>query len=203
MTYEDRIEELFAERRRELDERVERFEETVVDLVRREELMRDSRASVERMLRLGTTDLEARESDLTRLVRELAEREARLREEEDDLARRRSELGAVELKRAAVDQREAALALREARVAAIEERTGNGDAESPPDVRPHQLLAFVPGEAYSLVELTRPTPTPGERIEIEGEAYVVARVGRSPFPGDRRRCVYLVGSPVPPSGGSS
>ena len=92
----------------ELDEHAARLHESIAELERREELLRDSRASVERMLRLGTSDLEAREAELSEFVRELTEREARLSEAEADVARRRQDLGAVELKRAAVERRERA-----------------------------------------------------------------------------------------------
>ena len=122
---EERLEELLAERRRELDETAARFDESIADLERREELLRDSRASVERMLRIGRTDLEARENELTDFLRDVGEREARLASAEADLARRRQELGAVELKRASVARREqeveeqrAALEAEEAALAA-------------------------------------------------------------------------------------
>ena len=42
-----------------------RLRESIAELEHREELLRDSRASVERMLRMGTSDLEAREAELT------------------------------------------------------------------------------------------------------------------------------------------
>ena len=93
---------------------------SMADLERREELLRDMRASVERLLRLGTKDLTEREVELQELGREFMEREARLSAEEAELNRRRSELGAVELKREAVEQRERALAAREEELAAAE-----------------------------------------------------------------------------------
>jgi hypothetical protein len=33
---------------------------------------------------------------------------------------------------------------------------------------------------------------PGSHLDIEGERFVVARVGRSPFPGDDRRCAFVM-----------
>src|SRR5262245_66304619 len=116
---EQRLEELLAQRRTELDEHAVRLRESIAELERREELLRDSRASVERMLRLGTSDLEAREAELTDFLAGLTERESDLAAAEEDLARRRQELGAVELKRAAVERRERAL---EARQAELDER---------------------------------------------------------------------------------
>lgn len=200
-TSEERLEEFLAERRRELEEHAARFDETIADLERREELLRDSRASVERLLRLGTTDLEARESDLADLVLELTEREAVLRAAEAELTRRRGELGAVELRRAAVEQREQALGAREERISALEarlaERDERDDVASSPDEQSAGTatgaqLAFVPGRGYRLAEIEQHQLATGMTLELDGERYVVVRVGPSPLPGDRRRCAYLV-----------
>lgn len=201
----ERLDEFLAEMRRELDEHAERFEETLADIERREEVLRDSRLSIERLLRLGTKDLDARESDLTRLVLELTEREAQLRDADAELTRRRSELGAVELQRAAVDQREKALAARETRLDEREAASA-ADAEAPA-TGPSPLLLFVPGAAYRLVELDleHELVSTGSIVDVAGENYVVSRTGPSPLPGDSRRCAYLVrgGPEGPGSGGSS
>lgn len=197
-TSEERLEEFLAERRRELEEHAARFDETIADLERREELLRDSRASVERLLRLGTTDLEARESDLADLVLELTEREAILRTAEAELTRRRGELGAVELRRAAVEQREQALTAREERISAVEARLAERDDvvsssdEQSAGTATAAQLALVPGPGYRLVEIERAQLAKGMTLELDGEQYVIARVGPSPLPGDRRRCAYLV-----------
>ena len=45
-TPEERLEQILAERRRELDEHAARFDASIADLERREELLRDSRAAV-------------------------------------------------------------------------------------------------------------------------------------------------------------
>jgi hypothetical protein len=184
-TPEERLEELLAERRRELDETAARFDASLADLERREELLRDSRASVERMLRLGRKELDARESELADSLRALAEREASLARAEGGMAQRRQELGAVELKRAAVERRERDVAEREELLtravpaAGIEQGTETAE------------LAFVPGPAYRLVEVTLPNAGAGTAVELEGEELVVSRVGPSPLPGDSRRCAYL------------
>ena len=196
-TPEQRLDELLAQRRHELDEHAARLHESIAELERREELLRDSRASVERMLRLGTSELEARESELTSFVGELTEREAQLARSEDEVARRRQELGAVELKRASVEGRERAVAVKEEELAerevALEERSvtprpGSGDATVEIE------LVFVPGARYRLVEITAEL-APGGAFELEEEAFVVARIGRSPLPADPRRCAYLVRGP--------
>jgi hypothetical protein len=196
-TSEEQLEELMAERRRELEKYAARFDETVADLERREELIRDSRASVERLLRLGTTDLDARESDLVDLVRELSEREADLRAAEAELTRRRGELGAVELRRAALERREQALVAREEQISATEARLAERDVISSSDDQPAETvtrvqLAFVPEGAYRLVELEHAELATGSALEVDGKQYVVARIGPSPLHGDRRRCAYLV-----------
>jgi hypothetical protein len=194
---EKRLEQLLTERRRELEEHAARFEARVLDLEHREDLLRDERASVERLLRLGTAEADAREADLVRLEAELAEHEARLEKEQAELSRRRSELGAVELKRATIEQREQALESREASVAAREAHLEElaARAHSPEkDVFEHAgpVLLFVPGSLYRLVE-HEPIPLSAEStLELGGEDYVVARVGSSPLPRDPRRCAYLV-----------
>ncbi|MDH4102735.1 MAG: hypothetical protein OEV29_05065 [Thermoleophilia bacterium] len=206
-TSEERLEELLAERRRELDEHAARFDASIADLERREELLRDSRASVERMLRLRTSDLEARETELTDFLRDFTERESRLADQETDLARRRSELGAVELRRAAVERRERAVTAREERLGELEsqiEANPPTPSSDQPVVAQSVQLAFVPGFDYRLVEIDRSNLAPGDALELEGAEYIVARTGPSPLPEDRRRCAYLVrGTPGDFSPGSS
>jgi hypothetical protein len=193
-TPEERLEELLAERRRELDEHAARFDASIADLERREELLRDSRASVERMLRTRTSDLEARETELTDFLRDFTERESRLAHQETELAQRRGELGAVELMRAALERRERAVAAREERLSELESQARTATAPSadvPIAARPAEL-AFVPGLDYRLVEIDRSALTRGDALELEGERFFVARTGPSPLPGDTRRCAYLV-----------
>ena len=192
---EERLEQLLAERRRELDEHAARFDASIADLERREELLRDSRASVERMLRLRTSDLEARETELTDFLRDFTERESRLADHEADLARRRGELGAVELRRAAVERRERAVAAREEHLSELEARATTEESGSPePRATPATMpeLAFVPGLEYRLVEIEAAALAPGDAFTLDGREYLVLRVGPSPLPGDRRRCAYLV-----------
>jgi uncharacterized protein (DUF3084 family) len=206
---EDRLEELLALRRRELDEHAERLHESIAELEQREELLRDSRTSVERMLRLGTSDLEAREAELTDYVRSLTEREAQLKQAEEELARRRQEVGAVELKRAAVEQRERALDAREVELTEREEEAPGTAPTDQSESKADELveLAFLPGAQYKLVELDAAALVPGTTFTIADGTFVVARVGPSPLPGDARRCAYLVrgarGLAADPSPGSS
>ena len=204
---EQRLEELLAQRRGELEEHAARLRESIEELERREELLRDSRASVERMLRLGTSDLEAREAELTDFLAGLTEREAALSAAEDDLARRRQELGAVELKRAAVERRERAVDTRESeleqREAELDERAAAISAAEA--VTAIVELVFMPGERYRLVDVEPVELTRGYAFDVEGVEYVVARIARSPLPRDDRRCAYLVRGRdgLAASGGSS
>ena len=189
-TPEEQLETLLLARRQGLEEQVARLRETVADLERRELLLRDSRASVERVLRVGTSDLDLRESELASSLRDVTIREERLRAAETELARRRSELGAVELKREAVEQRERAVADREDRIAAREEEL----AERRRSLETVVELAFVPGVAYRLNEIAPAPLTAGLTFDVEDVAYLVARVGPSPLPSDTRRCAYLMES---------
>lgn len=53
-------------------------------------------------------------------------------------------------------------------------------------------VAFVSSaHGYRLVEDEGGVPRAGASIELEGASHRVVRVGRSPLPGDRRRCLYL------------
>jgi hypothetical protein len=184
---EQRFEAVLAEQRRELESQAARFEEAVRDLERREQLLRDARASLERLLRLSTTDIESRESELVQLMRELSVREERLGEAEVELARRREELGAVELKRAAVERRERAVEEREGALAGRETETAS--AVQAGVAAP--LVLFVPGPGYRIRELRDVSVEQGALLEVDGEQFVVTRIGPSPLPRDRRRCAYL------------
>ncbi len=202
---EERLEELLARRRHELDVHAARLHESIAELEHREELLRDSRASVERMLRLGTSDLEAREAELSEFVRELTEREARVSEAELDVARRRQDLGAVELKRAALERRERAVEAREEQVAELQAEL-DGRAAAASSGEPQQIeLAFVPGDRYRLIEIDATPLALGFAFEIEDAEFVVSRITGSPLPGDTRRCAYLVRGTrgEPESGGNS
>jgi len=200
---EQQLEQLLAEKRAELEEDAARFEEAALELGRREERLRDERASVERLLRRTTAELEAREAELVQFERELGERDQHLAAAEAGLARRRSDLGAVELKRAALEQREHMLETREEELAAGEARFEQARAAEA--AAGAAALFFVPGPSYRLVEQEPVAASLGEAVQIAGEAYVVARVGPSPSPADTRRCAYLVRGVQRPgeSGGSS
>jgi hypothetical protein len=197
-TPEEKLKRLLAERSSELEEQARRFEQAMEDLERREELLRDMRASVDRILRLGANELREREAELQDRDRENAEREARLAAGEAELNRRRSELGAVELKREAVEQRERVLAAREQALAEAEAQREQPAGERQPEehggvrAQPEPVsLLFVPGPAYRLVETEPEALVAGGEVELDGAHYVVTRVGRAPLHSDARRCAYL------------
>ena len=53
-------------------------------------------------------------------------------------------------------------------------------------------VLFVPGETgYCLSEREGAAPEPGTTTEVDGIAFRVLKIGRSPLPEDRRRCVFL------------
>jgi hypothetical protein len=60
----------------------------------------------------------------------------------------------------------------------------------PDDSRGHIRFLSLP-EGYRLAVSDEPCARPGERIEVDGVAFVVSRIGRSPLPGDDRPCVFL------------
>jgi len=65
---------------------------------------------------------------------------------------------------------------------------GNG---SPP--RQTLLFAWSPA-GYRLRELDGDPPAVGAELVEDGRRLLVVKVGSSPLPGDRRRCVYTVGA---------
>ena len=68
----------------------------------------------------------------------------------------------------------------------------NGAADDDARRPPPSFVALVPSpDGYRLVVLDGLLPDPGMTVEVEGFERVVARHGRSPLPGDRRRCAFL------------
>ncbi len=53
-------------------------------------------------------------------------------------------------------------------------------------------ILFRPGAGgYELAERPGPAPDVGTVEDVDGERFLVTRIGRSPLPADRRRCAYL------------
>lgn len=54
-------------------------------------------------------------------------------------------------------------------------------------------LLFVPSpQGYRLEEREGPAPERDARVEVDGSAFVVSRIGASPLPLDARPCAYLL-----------
>jgi len=187
------VEALISERGREIDERTEQLHAAVADLERREELTARLRSAVEEMLHHGSTELDERHAALSALALELGTREEEVRAAERQVAIRTQELGAVELRRAAVERREQAVAEQLAALADVEPHE-----EEPPPVAAMAHIVILAADGYRLLERFGVVPRVDARVEIEGRACVVTRVGRSPLPGDLRVCAYL--EPVRGSG---
>jgi hypothetical protein len=54
-------------------------------------------------------------------------------------------------------------------------------------------LLFVPSpQGYRLEQRQGSPPERDERVEVDGVAFLVSRVGASPLPQDQRPCAYLL-----------
>jgi len=64
--------------------------------------------------------------------------------------------------------------------------------ELPEPAKAH--LLFVPTPArYLLVERLGPPPQPGDEVDLpEDGRFVVTKIGRAPYPGERRPCAFLL-----------
>ncbi|MGL6279604.1 MAG: hypothetical protein ACRC50_08645, partial [Gaiella sp.] len=130
---------------------------------------------------------------------ELGRREVELVAREQAVEERRRELGAVELLRASVERREEALARREeelerasAAVAAAAEAAAATQAAAPLDhARDDAHVVVLPRDGYRLVARPGPAPPAGTSLDLDGLTFSVTHVGRSPLPGDDRRCAFL------------
>jgi hypothetical protein len=61
----------------------------------------------------------------------------------------------------------------------------------------HVLVVGSP-VGYRLMERDGPAPGCDAAVEVDGRPYGVLRLGPSPLPGDRRRCVFLETQDPPP-----
>jgi hypothetical protein len=62
--------------------------------------------------------------------------------------------------------------------------------------RPPGHVLFLPTPAgYVLVEANEPPPPVGQLLLLEDGCFRVHRIGRSPFPRDRRPCAFLEAAP--------
>jgi hypothetical protein len=66
-----------------------------------------------------------------------------------------------------------------------------------PDLRPPGHVLFLPTPAgYAIIEADEPPPPTGQLLILDDGCFRVQRVGRSPFPLDRRPCLFLEAEPA-------
>jgi hypothetical protein len=82
----------------------------------------------------------------------------------------------------------------EQEVSALKARLIRAEGERPPG---HVLFVPTP-EGYEVVEADEPPPPVGQLLLLDDGCFKVQRVGRSPFPRDRRPCLFLEAAPVGP-----
>jgi hypothetical protein len=59
--------------------------------------------------------------------------------------------------------------------------------------QPSSHVVFIPTpERYLLLERQGPPPEPGVALDLPEGSFVVGKVGRAPFPGERRLCAFLL-----------
>jgi hypothetical protein len=59
--------------------------------------------------------------------------------------------------------------------------------------QPSSHVVFVPTpERYLLLERQGPPPEPGDALDLPEGSFVVGKIGRAPFPGERLPCVFLL-----------
>jgi hypothetical protein len=60
---------------------------------------------------------------------------------------------------------------------------------------PSSHVVFVPtAKRYLLLEQQGPPPEPGDELDLPEGSFVVGKIGRAPFPGERRPCAFLLSS---------
>jgi hypothetical protein len=66
--------------------------------------------------------------------------------------------------------------------------------ETPEEPEPSSHVIFIPTpERYLVLERQGPPPEPGAALDLPEGSFVVGKVGRAPFPGERRPCAFLLG----------
>ena len=79
----------------------------------------------------------------------------------------------------------------EGELADLKARLAGAERERPPG---HVLFLPTPA-GYAVVEADEPPPAVGQLLLLDGGCFRVQRIGRSPFPRDRRPCAFLEPSP--------
>ncbi len=75
--------------------------------------------------------------------------------------------------------------------AEVAELTAQLAERAEPQGPPGHVLFFATPDGWEAVEAAESPPPVGQLLMLEGRWFRVQRVGRSPFPHDRRPCVFL------------
>jgi hypothetical protein len=67
---------------------------------------------------------------------------------------------------------------------------------APEERPPGHVLFFATPSGYEIVEADEPPPPVDQLLLLGDGCYRVHRTGRSPFPGDRRPCLFLEAEPL-------
>jgi hypothetical protein len=79
----------------------------------------------------------------------------------------------------------------EAEIAELTARLEGEEPERPPG----HVLFFATPAGYEVVETDETPPRVGQLLMLENRWFRVQRIGRSPFPGDGRPCLFLEAEP--------
>lgn len=142
---------------------------------------------VRRWLERGAAELDERADALRALAVQLEERERRVAGLERDREAAERTLAAVAAREEELARRESRLALEE-----LQLRTRAEEAGPAREWEEGRYVVFAwSAEGYRLEERDGDAPEPG--APLAGQ--VVVRLGRSPLPGDRRRCAFCEPAP--------
>jgi len=100
---------------------------------------------------------------------------------------------AAELVRAqeTIRQIEKAAAEKAAEIERLEQAVAGIESLEPQPVARGFLVFVWTPKGYALREGEGESPAAGNRLNVDGVDHAVAKLGRSPLPGDARRCAYL------------
>jgi hypothetical protein len=86
----------------------------------------------------------------------------------------------------------------QSRVGQLERTTSAVPDAAGHEARAGYVLFFASAAGYQLLEVDETAFDPDAReLALDGRTYAVQRIGRSPLPGDRRRCAFLQPSDYP------
>ena len=163
----------------------------------------------ERRLRDNDVRAEPLQRDMNRLRQAMTERDARLADVEAELSRLREASAEPEATPSAPPAAAIKVDVDREQVPIPRATPADPAQEQPPRVtaphrdhaRPisdasdqrtgHVRFAAFP-EGYRLEISDAPCAHPGELVELDGRRFLVTRVGRSPLPGDKRPCAFLL-----------